>query len=68
MTSISAIITCYKEGKLIYDAVDSLMKQSDKNFEIIIVNDCSEDEVTNTTCKDLSENNLMKVIWNVKNL
>ena len=68
MVSISAIITCYKEGKLIYNALDSLMQQSDKDFEIIIINDCSTDDETNKICEDLSKNNLIQVIRNEKNV
>lgn len=55
ISDISIIITCYKEGNLIYRAVESLKNQSIQGFEVVIVNDCSPDIQTNQVCVELSD-------------
>ena len=42
---ISVIVTCYKLEKYLPNALDSLLNQTYKNIEIIIVNDCSPSDV-----------------------
>ena len=42
---ISVIIPVYNQGKKIIDTLESLVKQSYQDFEIIIVNDASSDNV-----------------------
>ena len=39
----SFIVTCYNLGKYLKDCIESIKKQTYKNFEIIIVNDSSTD-------------------------
>lgn len=46
MPKISVIITCYNYGQFIEEAVDSVLSQTFKDFEVIIVNDGSTDEHT----------------------
>ena len=64
--SASIIITCFNEGILLLNAIKSLEKQTSRNFEIIIINDNSQDNITNSICKDL-ENEGYAVIWHSKN-
>lgn len=44
---VSVIIPCYNLGEFIDEAVDSVFESTFRDFEIIIVNDGSTDELTN---------------------
>ena len=61
--NISVVITCFREGKRIFDAIDSIINQSVLPLEIVIVNDASSDETTNNACRELESNPLIKVVW-----
>ncbi len=64
---ISVVITCYTEGSLIYEAVESILKQSHLPQEIILVNDASPDEETNRVCRDLNQNPIIRLIQRSQN-
>jgi len=64
----TVIITCYNKGVLLKRAYESLEKQSFKNFNIILVNDCSTDETTNIIAEEISKNLNIQYIFNKTNL
>lgn len=54
---ISVIIPCFNQGQYIDDAIESVLNQTLQDFEIIIINDGSTDDITN---KKLSHYNKPK--------
>jgi len=48
MPKVSVVIPCYNQGIYLDEAVDSVLSQTYEDFEIIIVNDGSTDDFTNS--------------------
>jgi glycosyltransferase involved in cell wall biosynthesis len=65
--NISVVITCYCEGDLLLNAVNSILSQTLLPIEIIIVNDTSTDHRTIELCQELEKNDLIQVIWRIAN-
>jgi GT2 family glycosyltransferase len=64
---ISVIITCFCEGELLLEAVESAIEQTQLPHEIVIVYDASGDRSTIDVCKQLESYPLIKVIWREEN-
>ncbi len=52
---VTIVIPCYNDGKYIDEAVDSILAQTYRDFEIIIVNDGSTDAFTNDLLKNYNK-------------
>ena len=61
-TVVSVIIPCFNQGKFIDEAVNSILQQTYKNYEVIIVNDGSTDFGTNQLLRTIYYPNT-RVIW-----
>lgn len=65
--SLSVVITCYSEGDLLFEAVESVLQQTCPPLEIIVVNDAATDPATNEVCRKLEQNPAVQVIWQAQN-
>ena len=65
---ISIIMAAYNAGKTVGFAVESVLNQTYKNFELIIVNDCSKDNTESIVQSYAAKDNRIKLISNEKNL
>ena len=65
---ISVIIPCYNTEKFVEQAVRSIMEQSYRNLEIIVINDCSKDHTGEILKKLAQEDSRIVYIENEVNL
>ncbi len=63
----SIIVTAYNLEKLINTAIDSILKQTFKDFELLVVDDCSTDKTVEVLRKYEATDSRLKVIVNEKN-
>jgi glycosyltransferase involved in cell wall biosynthesis len=64
---ISVIIPVYNQGKKLVATLESLLKQSYQDFEVIIVNDASTDDVETRVEKFISSNTIKQKILFLRN-
>ena len=67
MDKVSIVVAVYNAEKTLKKCIDSLLQQTYKNVEIVLVNDCSKDNslvICESYCKN---NNNVEVISNKKN-
>lgn len=65
--TLSVVITCYREGDLLLEAVDSVRRQTSPPLEIVIVNDASPDDRTNQVCRQLEADPAITLVWQATN-
>lgn len=65
---ISIILPTYNGAKYIQESIDSVLWQSYKNFELILINDASNDETENLIKPYLKKDSRIKYIKNKENL
>ena len=59
---VSIITPCYNSEKYISDAIQSVINQDYQKWEMIIVDDCSNDKSTEIIQKFLNQDNRIKLI------
>lgn len=64
----SVIMCAYNLEKIISTSIESVIEQRFKNFELIIVNDSSEDNTLNVLRKFSKKDNRIRIINNSKNI
>lgn len=67
MTKISIILPVYNGEKFISQSIDSVIKQTEPDWELIIVNDCSTDRTSDIIAKFAEKDKRIKIINNKSN-
>lgn len=62
MNTLTVGITCYSEGKLLTEALNSVYAQDFTDWECLVINDASPDDETNQICRNIDEPRV-RVIW-----
>jgi len=65
---VSVLMTAYNREQYITEAIESVLKSMYKNFELIIVDDCSSDNTVEIARKYEAQDPRVKVYVNEKNL
>jgi glycosyltransferase involved in cell wall biosynthesis len=64
---ISVVIPNYNHGLLISDCIDALKKQTEKRFEVIIIDDASTDDSVEIISKCIQDDSRFKLFLHQKN-
>ncbi|MEO1068241.1 MAG: glycosyltransferase family 2 protein, partial [Cyanobacteria bacterium J06638_6] len=67
LPTLSVVITCYREGDLLLEAIASVRQQSIAPLDIVIVNDASPDDRTNQVCHQLEADPAVTLVWQARN-
>ena len=63
---ISIIITAYNVGEFIERAIKSVLSQTYKNIEVVIVEDCSTDNTKDIIEQLAKEDDRIKIVYHKK--
>lgn len=66
MVFISVIIPCYNVGQYLHECLESVLKQSYKNFEIILIDNNSEDDTSKIISNYVKKHPTKIFTYNVK--
>ena len=64
---VSVIIPCYNGGLYLREAIDSVKNQTIKDIEIIVIDDCSNDQLTKEVISGLKNDKTIKTLQNFFN-
>lgn len=64
---ISVVMTCYNCLPWIDSAIDSILKQTWSNLELLIVDDCSTDGSREHLAKHVSRDSRIRLLWMMRN-
>ncbi|MBE9138797.1 glycosyltransferase family 2 protein [Nodosilinea sp. LEGE 07088] len=67
LATLTVVITCYREGDLLLEAIESVRQQTLAPLEIILVNDASPDDRTNQVCRQLETDPGITLVWQARN-
>ncbi|KPA10799.1 Glycosyl transferase, group 2 family protein [Candidatus Magnetomorum sp. HK-1] len=59
---LSIIIPCYNHGKYLWEAIQSIERLNEKFYEIIIVNDASDDSHTQSVMQEFKDENYIVIM------
>jgi glycosyltransferase involved in cell wall biosynthesis len=65
---VSVLMTAYNREKYIEEAIESVLRSTYTNFELIVVDDCSKDKTVEIVKKISLKDNRVKVFTNEQNL
>ena len=65
---VSVLMTAYNREKYIGEAIESVLQSTYKNFELIIVDDCSVDDTLKIASSFLKNDQRIQVFKNNSNL
>lgn len=68
MTFVTILMATYNGHKYIQEQIDSILKQTHQNFELIIQDDCSTDSTLDIVNRYAKKDDRIKVYCNEKNL
>lgn len=64
---VSIIMPAYNAENLIEDSINSILSQTYRNFELIVIDDCSKDQTVRIVEQFILKDSRIKIIKNTKN-